>query len=244
MSVTAIMIDQREPKWIQELSFGELPKAVTLLESGDLMLACSDGNTLLIERKTSDDFLGSIKSGRMFEQAARMLDQSRWSYVVITGTLECNPSGYAVTGRGVTEWHWSSVQGALATLQELGVFISHLPNEADFETWVLSLGKRERKPELMLMPTRWPRYLTPGETILASLPGIGEERLQALIDYCGTPGWALVALTDADTEIPEIPRNVKAKVRAALGLKDADQLAIITDNQNNEILAFAQLGSQ
>lgn len=84
MSISAIIIDSREPDWVKQLNFGDIPTSVQLLEQGDLMAASNDGELILIERKTPDDFLNSLKSDRLMLQLANMLTVTRWAYLMIT----------------------------------------------------------------------------------------------------------------------------------------------------------------
>jgi len=242
--ITAIMIDSREPAWVQKLTFGGIPTVVTALDHGDLMAATDDGNMILVERKTPDDLLGSLRSNRLFHQLTEMQDQTRWAYLVITGELQRGAGGRVVTDRGDTGWSWAAIQGALLSVQEMGVFVVQAGGDADYEACIQRIGNRERKPDLMLEPVKFPRILSCQETIVASLPGIGIERLKAVMDYCGTPAWALVALTDLNTEIPGVARGVKSKIRAALKLADNEQLAVTLDAEDNETVIVAPLGVQ
>lgn len=238
------MVDTREPDWVQNLAFGGISKMVTCLDHGDVMAACDDGTMILIERKTPDDFLGSLRDGRLLPQLTEMLDQTRWAYLVITGQFLLGSNGHAVTDRGETGWSWISIQGALLTIQEMGIFVTFAAGDADYEACVLRIGARDHKLDLLLEPPRLPRVLSAQEAIVAALPGIGVERLKIVLDYADTPAWALVALTDKETKIPGIPNNVKIKIRAALKLQDAEQLAIITDDNGAEKLVVANLGAQ
>jgi ERCC4-type nuclease len=242
--ITAIMVDSREPEWVQHLTFAGISKVVTLLDHGDVMAATDDGNMLLIERKTPNDFLGSLRDGRLLPQLAEMLDTTRWAYLVVTGELLRGQNGNVITDRGETGWSWASVQGTLLTIQEMGVFVVFAGGDSDYESCVLRIGSRDRKPNLLLEPAKFPKILSAQEAIVASLPGIGVERVKLILDYCGTPAWAMVALTDLSTEIPGIPKNVKSKVRAALKLAENEQLAITLDENDMEKVVIASLGAQ
>ncbi len=65
MGIATVIIDSREPKWVQELSFGGVPTAVAQLDYGDLHVLCEDDCMLIIERKTPDDFLNSLRNERL-----------------------------------------------------------------------------------------------------------------------------------------------------------------------------------
>lgn len=242
MAITAVMVDSREPQWVQLLPFDGAMKAVTVLECGDLWASTSDGAMVIVERKTSTDFLGSLSDERLWHQLAAMRAKSEWSYLVITGVLQPNPAGLTVTDRGETGWKWASVQGALIRVQECGVVVVHASGDSDYEPTVKRLCARTRSPELVLKPVRTPAVLSPGEQVLASLPGIGLDKAQALLNGFGSAAWALEALTDMRTkvvkglhgEVRGIGDVTKRRVRQALGLPDNGRLVMV--NENDKIM--------
>ena len=240
--IQAVMIDSREPQDIQKLTFGGVPTTITALDHGDLMAVCDDGNLLLVERKTPDDLLGSLADGRLFVQLAQMREQTLWSYLVITGELSRSPNNKVITNRGETGWSWHSVQGALLEAQEIGIMVTQAANDLDYENCIIRLGNRSRERELPLVPPRLPRILSIQESIVASLPGIGIERLGAVMDYVGnSPVWALVALTDMTSNVPGIGQGIKQRIRNALGLADDVQLVLSTDETGKEKLETVRL---
>lgn len=222
MGILAAMIDQREPKFFQELTFGGVPTIVTLLDTGDFHLACDDGALLVVERKTPDDFLNSLADARLFTQAANMYCLSRWSFVVITGEFRRGPGGKVFTDRE-TGWSYNAVQGALLTLQELGLFVVFSAGEQDFEDCLQRLANRRHDTALLIEPPRPAKNLTIAEAFLCGLPGMGPERAQHLIEIEHTAGRALWALTHPQP-IPGIPSNVQRNARMLLGLEDGEQL--------------------
>ncbi|MCE5209001.1 MAG: hypothetical protein LLG42_11915, partial [Chloroflexi bacterium] len=229
---------------IQHLTFGGIPVSVSLLDHGDLLAVCDDGNMLLVERKTPDDFLGSLADGRLFVQMAGMKEQTQWAYLVITGELTRSPNNKVITERGETGWSWQAAQGALLTAQEMGVMVTYAANELDYEACILRLGKRERNAEITLMPQRQSRVLSIQEAIIAGLPGIGIERLSAVMDYVdNSPIWALIALTDMSSNVPGIGRAVKQRIRNALGLADSVQVILTTDDEGKEILETVRMNN-
>jgi len=235
VAITAVMIDQREPSWVQDLSFGGAMKAVTMLECGDLWVSTGDGAMVLVERKTSTDLLGSLSDERLWHQLAAMRAKSEWSYLVITGVLQPSPAGLTITDRGETGWKWASVQGALIRAQECGVVVVHAAGDGDYEGTVTRLCARTRSAELVLKPVRTPAVLSPGEQVLASLPGIGLDKAQALLAGVGTAAWALSELTDTRTktvrglhgEVKGIGDVTKRRVRQALGIPDRGRLVMV-----------------
>ncbi len=229
MSISAVIIDQREPEWVRELTFGAQMHTTTLLEHGDVLATTTDGALLAIERKTADDLLNSVRSGRLWLQLAGIRQQTRWAYLVVTGTLLPGPGGHAITDRGETGWLWTSVQGILLKAQELGCMVIHLANDTDFEQAVIALAERDHGEECPIEPVRTPRFFSDAEALLAALPGIGLEKAQALLAYAGTAGWALNWLTDQEStdRVEGIGPRTRENIRAALGLRDDESLCVI-----------------
>jgi len=231
MSILSVMVDSREPEWVQKLTFGGAPTAVTMLEVGDVWVATDDAALLVIERKTPSDLLNTIREKRLFKQCAAMREHSEWCYLVIAGELQRGPAGHVFAERRQTGWDWNSVQGALLTVQELGVGVIQCGGDTDFEACVLRLAARDRG-EKRIGPRRMSHVLSSGEACLAALPGVGLERVGSLLDYCGTPAWALVALTDGtEIKVPGIGNGTKRRVRQALGLSDWAELAIVASEK-------------
>lgn len=245
--IEAVMIDSREPDWIKSLTFGGVPTAVVQLEAGDVHAVTSDGHTLMIERKTSDDLLSTLREDRLFPQMARLaearLDQlihnlpvTSWPYLVITGQLQNGPNGKAVTDRGITGWNYAAVQGALLSIQEMGVFVVHSAGDADFEKCIIRLGERPRDGLQKILPPRPGLILGPGSALLAALPGVGLERVTEIMKWAGNvPAHALSGLTDMEISAP-VGNAVRRRIRRVLGLTDNQVLEIDANQSGEQIL--------
>jgi ERCC4-type nuclease len=230
MAISAIMIDSREPEWVQKLEFGGIPASVQLLEQGDLMAATDDNDLILVERKTPDDFLNSLKQDRLMLQLANMLNVTRWSYLMITGEFKLGVNGEVVTGR-VTGWNWDAVQGAILSIQEMGIFVIQCKGDDDYEEAVIRLANRDRSGVMPIPPAKQPHVYSQSEAIIASLPGIGFKRLKTVLDQSmGSPAWALALLSNLDEveRFPGVPYGDRQRIRNVLGLKVDEFLAINT----------------
>jgi ERCC4-type nuclease len=235
MTIAAVMIDSREPKWVQELTFGGIPSIVEYLEAGDILATTESGEMILIERKTPDDFLNSLADDRMFLQVSHMRLITPWSYVLITGEFRRSPEGKVLTSRP-TNWNWDSIQGALLSIQELGVFVSFCGNDTEYERGVLRIGSRDHRDVMDIPPAKTPHIFNISESIIASLPGIGIERMRTVMDFCnGEPGWAICGLADPNVVFPGIPKSVNKRVREALKLKDNESINILVNEEEKEI---------
>ena len=229
MSITAAFVDSREPEWVQKLAFNGAMTAVTALDHGDLLATCDDGSLLAVERKTSDDLLGSLADDRLWPQLADIRAQTPWAYLVVCGRLEPATNGNTLTDRGETKWPWASVQGALLKVQELGVMVVHCASDQDYESTVIRLSARSHSDTVVVTPAKSPKLLSEGEQILLALPGIGPEKVGAIMDYCGNAAWALTMLTQTDNKehIAGVGPGIKRAVRKALGLRSEEELAVV-----------------
>lgn len=238
MAIQSIMVDSREPEWVQKLEFGGVPKAVTALNAGDFLLATEDNCMLAVERKTPTDFLNTLRGDRLFQQMSGMREATHWAYLLITGPLLRSPDNKVIADR-VTGWDWNAVQGALLTVQELGVHVMYCAGDFYLESAILRLANRSRLDVPVDHP-RKSRVLSDAESIIASLPGIGIERLDAIervfsINQLGYMG--LLALTDPAPEkwgIAGIGSGITRRIRKALGLQDGMYLQLTKGEENEQ----------
>lgn len=241
--ISAIMIDQREPEYIQK----QFPEAaITILDAGDAWVACDDGNILLIERKTSDDLLNSIRDNRLFEQISHLVKnkinqilqskkQTYWPYLVITGTLSPDHNGRVYTGRE-TGWAWRAVQGALLTIQEMGCYVVHCPSDTEYAGVIKSLAMRARSDVIDIFPQRQPIPVDYRLSLLMTLPNIGSEKAKQILDWSGgVLAHALIGLTDLEIKAP-VGEITRQKIRGFLGLRDNQTIELILDDNGKEKL--------
>lgn len=236
--ITALIIDSREPDWVKSLKFEGLPVLVDMLPTGDIRALTDDGHELLIERKTPDDFLNTLKDERLFPQIARMTEQRNaqiaageaptvWPYLVITEPLTSSRDGKAITQRGITGWSFAAVMGAILSIQELGVHVVYCNGDLDYQDCVLRLGRRNHNSVMRIMPAKIPNVLGPKATFLAGLPGVGIEAVQDILDWCdGNIAHALSGLTDLTIKAP-VGIQKRKTIKTLLGLEDNQSLELV-----------------
>jgi DNA excision repair protein ERCC-4 len=90
MNITCT-IDSREKERIPYAKnfFNNYYPLAVELETGDYMFENIDTDECVIfEYKTINDFIGSVRDGRIFEQVKRMNEEFDWSFIVIDGTID------------------------------------------------------------------------------------------------------------------------------------------------------------
>lgn len=237
-NITALMIDAREPAWVQALKFGGIPCMVTTLATGDVQAVTDDGCTLVFERKTPTDFLNSLKDERLFPQLTRMTEMRNaqhrmdepltyFPYLVITGQFLPNANGKVVADGRETGWRYNAVMGAILSIQEMGIFVVFANGDLDFEDCILRIGKRDRKPKMQILPARPAQMLGPKAAVLCALPGIGIENMQTILDWSGNNlAHALIGLTDMEIKSP-IGISVRKRIRDLFGLQETENIEIV-----------------
>jgi hypothetical protein len=112
--------------------------------------------------------------------------------------------------------------------------VAYCDHDNNYPRTIKQLAERHRA-ERVLAPVNTARVMTPGETLLTGLPGIGLERAQALLAD-RIPAHALAYLTwteDVYREVDQVTGigpGIKANVRRALGLRDDETLELMSAN--------------
>jgi len=238
MSLKAVVHDSREPSWVQAMTFGpDVPVTVTTLPCGDAWLACEDGATIVVERKTIPDLVASLADGRLFGQVAEMVKATDWAYVVVQGKPWIKDNCLVLDGSGTPSgWTWPSVRGALRTVQEMGACMDFLMSNAqeDYRKALIQLANHKRG-DVRIKRKREAVLRSPGEEVLCSLPQISDGRAQVLLQHCGSAAYALVHLTgDGGGEISGIGPSIKTSAKFALGLPEWAELTIISTKEEKD----------
>ncbi len=174
-----VVVDERErpnvPACLKKLG---LTLDYRLLEEGDYIAA-----EYAIERKTVRDFISSLYSGRLFDQAYRLGRAYQFTIIVVEGNLNS-----ALEKMKNPKVFW----GALVTLSfgyGIRAFFTRDPEETAELICVLA----KRPPEVRSRPpviVKKPKYGQIRESqivLLQGLPGIGARLAQKLLRRFGTP---------------------------------------------------------
>ena len=202
-----------------------------VMELGDdctALASCGDGQLLAILHLDAHSLTSALKNNTLFARVGKLKSRSAWAYLIISGGIVPNNDGYARIGGHATKWRWDALQGALATVQELGVVVIHIAAEASVGPTIERLAKRERGPKRE-RSLRDFDTISPAEDMLLCIPGIGPQTMLSLFnETSGSLIWALIALTAPDVTVPGVNATVKAAARAVLGLRDDENLCLIS----------------
>lgn len=228
-TLTAVLIDSTEPKWVQGLKFRDVAPTVTALHVGDAWLTTDAPYTVIVERKTASDLVNSVIDGALLNQAVRMVSESmfQWRYLVYTAP-EIRGGAVALQGRP-TQMQWRRIAGVLVDLQEMGVTCVPIGADSEYGATLEWIATRNHGDVRVAAHRRKGIMETPQEHFLSALPGISETRAAALLKYCGSPAWALNWLTECDLpadKVPGIGDKTRRNIRSLLGLEDDHYLAV------------------
>ena len=165
-----IIVDSREPKHIISL-LKELGVSVDckMIGVGDYILSFE----CAVERKTASDFLNSMFSGRVFEQAENLADAYSTPIIVLEGNIKAELERRKFNPRAF----W----GALLKLEvDKGIPIIPTPTFKHTVDLLYTQAKRlqRKSDEKETIPVHKPKLMADRDWqtyIVASLPGVGGE---------------------------------------------------------------------
>ena len=221
----AVMIGQGQPELLDHLDYAGAPAMRVPLAAGSVNIVASDGALLAIERLPVESLPMAIRRSTLADRCAALKALTPWAYLIIVGELSVQRNGKAVIAGQPSGWDWRAIQGALATIQELGVVVLYAGTDTQFGELLQSLARRDRGP-VKVAPVRDLIFATPAEQLLTAIPGIGEDKAESLLAEWPSAAWALIALTNPAYAPKGIGPKTIAAARAALGLADNQQLSL------------------
>jgi len=164
-----------------------------------------------VERKSAEDYLNSLFSGRLFEQVDRLREAYENAVLIVEGNLS-EAAGEELAG---------AVWGSLFSIVERGVAVLQAAGREDCARAIVTLARREqRERRARVLVRHKPRMLSLRAQqvfLVCGLPGVGEELAVRLLRRF------------------RCPRRVFAASRAELmrvqgiGRKKAERIAEVLD---------------
>lgn len=199
-----------------EITFTQLP-------IGDYLLV-SDSSAVIVERKTVNDFMSSVRSNRLWDQLLRMMKaESVLGYEIKRRILLLHgnfqdylwEADYGDPADMLK--HWSQLTGAyLEIVYVYNTPIIHAESDAAFKAFMRTLVRRERAGKNDKLPdARW--YRKPARAdlpvkdrkmyILSALPYIGNRLAENLLLHFETISQVACASVEELQNVPKIGKR-------------------------------------
>jgi DNA excision repair protein ERCC-4 len=176
-----IIVDERErPSGVPE----ELRSLGALIEYRVLDVADYVVGSYAVERKSVRDFVSSLYSGRLFDQAHRLGEAYRASMLVVEGDL-WDELKHVRNPRSL----WGAL---ISSVLDFGLNIFFTPDGKQTAQFLFTLGKGGRHskgsggPPIIVKKPRSQDLNRFQLSVLASLPGIGPQMAGQLLGYFGS----------------------------------------------------------
>ena len=203
-----VFVDQRERASgiTRELSDQVAIKPIQL-PVGDFLVS----DRVVIERKSSADFVQSIIDGRLFEQAAALKENFRNPIILIEGE-----DLYSV--RNV---HPNAIRGALAAIAiDFQIPILWSKDVQDSAALIVAMAKREQEEKARIVRLRGDKHAMSDsdqqEFMVAGLPGVGALLAKDLLTHFGTVEKVFTADERALKEVGKIGDKKAGEIRRVL----------------------------
>lgn len=216
-----VYVDTREPKsMFDALSQLEGIRPVwQALEAGDYYIP-GDKCSLLIERKTTTDYLNSLFDSHLWSEIEKLKSVSVGEGKIVPLLLVEGSWGYAL------KWRKRQDRGAIAsiygsllsTIAGWGVHVIHSPATSWTPYVIASLARWVGRPRESSPPVRKPKAETLDEMalrVLCSLPHISTKRARDILSRFGSV-WDALSNLDRWDEIEGIGEKIVSDVRAVL----------------------------
>ena len=204
-----IEVDDRERAGGVVAALGAFPQVVVAigrLPLGDYL----PGGGVVVERKSANDLVLSIRDQRLFDQAARLKAGAAHPVLILEGDPLAVQTGM----------HKNAILGALTWLTSIQG-IPLLPSTGPARTAELLVTLARQQQQGWRGPTGIvkPKAPTPREqqlAVLAALPGVGPVLAARLLDHFGSLRAVLVADAAGLSAVPGIGQATAARIATLL----------------------------
>ena len=177
------------------------------------MLVCGDyivSDRVVVERKTTEDFVQSIIDGRLFSQVKNMKDNFEKPVLIIEGY-----------GKLYERLHPNTVRGAFGSLMlDYSVPVIFTRDQAETAGFVFWLAKREQNENNRDVPLRIKQKKLSEkeqqEFLVAGLPGISVVRARSLLKHFKTPEAVFSASEEELMEVDKIGPKLAKLIKNTL----------------------------
>lgn len=222
-----LVVDHRE-KSLENLlqnSCGDVCEEIifTQLPIGDYLVV-SDSTAVLVERKTVNDYLASVRSNRLWDQLLRIMKTEKVldydikrKMLLIQGNFHDYFMEVGFRRQEEMVKHWSQLMGAyLEIVYVYNTPIIHAESDAALRAFLRTLIKREASGKNDKFPdARWYRKPVKADLpvkdrkkyILSALPHVGEKLAQNLLLHFDTISEIACASVEELKRVPKIGKK-------------------------------------
>jgi len=202
-------VDTREFRSkVVKILFEDYEVVPVQLSVGDYVLS----DRVAVERKTTGDFLESIRDGRLFEQVKKLKDEYRTSVLIVEGN--------SLFSRN---FHENSIYGAIASIiTDFNVPIIFTRNPEETAKLLKALHRRERaeRREIALHKERKPMTLEERQRyIVESLPSVSAKLSQRLLEQFGSVRKVMNAEVSELVDVKGIGRKTAEEIHWVINEK-------------------------
>jgi len=188
-----VLVDYREKSVLSKIEDILKDFELVNLPVGDFLLIFDDYG-VLVERKSAQDFINSMKTNRLWEQMHRLLAEEVMGYHIKRRALLLH--NYLEDEVILGGFGWNHIMGALMEIQfKYGIPVFHAESDDAFREFFRILIKRECEgknegeiekrwmripPKKEMSEEEWKIYT------LSSLPYIGEKLAKNLLTHFGS----------------------------------------------------------
>ena len=215
-----ITADKRGHETVRKL-LADIITSEGILPQGDFSFSDMSNRPYLVELKETGDLLGSISSGRLYEQVRDMSNTGAICFLVYQGYFAPGPNGTLYIAQGHhTNWKFASVMGILLDIALKGIIPLHTQNDYATALTIRTLFSQVNTQKRAEIRTPKVFGFRPKESeqlkMVASLPGINIHLARALLSRFHSPRRIFAASTDELTTCPGIAAGRADKIAEAL----------------------------
>ena len=200
-----VLVDNREDKHVFEI----LDQFNIKYEKKQLPVGDYVYGQVVVERKTIEDFVGSVYNGHLKTQIAKMIDNYKKSFVLVSGT----PRGL------LDDSHINPILGFVGSIVgRYNIPIIFLDNDYDLLYCAMKIFEKHENYKPLEPVVRKPSIKDVRIGQVACIPGVGKEKATRIIKKYKTIYNLIVWEKDLET-IEGIGPKIAKNIRKYLGIK-------------------------
>lgn len=215
-----VIADKRGHETVRKL-LADIITKTDILQQADFSFSDMSDRSYLVELKEIGDLLGSISSGRLYEQVRAMSNTGAVCFLIYQGYFSPGQDGKVYMAQGhPTNWKFSSVMGILIDIALKGVIPIHTHNDYATALTIRTLVTQVNTQKRAEIRTPKVFGFRPKESdqlrVVASLPGINIQFARVLLQRFHTVRRIMSATEDELMSCPGIGQARAQRITGVL----------------------------